>query len=99
MSRFREELRIIPRTAWFLALLVYVCSATLVFKYGILRDPGFRSWPLLGKIAFPYGIFLLVFALILLIGYVYADAKRRKMRYIMWNCLAILIPVAIGIIL
>jgi hypothetical protein len=99
MSRFREELRIIPRTAWFLALVVYFCSATLVFKYGILRDPGFRSWPLLGKIAFPYGIFLLVFALILLIGYVYADAKRRKMRYIMWTWLAILIPDAIGIIL
>ncbi len=40
-----------------------------------------------------------LFVLVLLIGYVYADAKRRGMRYVMWTLLAIFIPNAIGIIL
>jgi hypothetical protein len=35
----------------------------------------------------------------LLVGYVYADAKRRNMRYVMWTWLAILVPNGIGIIL
>ena len=99
MSRFREELRIIPRTVRVLAWGLYFVCATLVFKFAMLPDPEFRSWPLVGKVAFVYGLFLLLPALILLIGYVYADAKRRKMRYIMWTFLALLIPDAIGIIL
>jgi hypothetical protein len=36
---------------------------------------------------------------VLLNGYVYADAKRRGMRYVMWTWPAILIPNAIGVIL
>jgi len=39
------------------------------------------------------------FALILLVGYVFADARRREMRYVMWTWLAALIPDGIGIIL
>jgi predicted amidophosphoribosyltransferase len=35
----------------------------------------------------------------LLAGYVYGDAKRRAMRYVMWTLLAIFIPDGIGIIL
>jgi len=99
MSRFRDELRVIPRPVWFLAFGIYFVLATVVFKCAVMRDPDFRSWPLLGKVAFPYGIFLLLLALILLVGYVYADAKRRRMRYVMWTWLALLIPDGIGIIL
>jgi Double zinc ribbon len=36
---------------------------------------------------------------VLLIGFIYVDAKRRGMRYVMWTLLAIFIPDAIGIIL
>jgi RNA polymerase subunit RPABC4/transcription elongation factor Spt4 len=32
-------------------------------------------------------------------SYVYADAKRRGMRYVVWTLLAIFIPYAIGLIL
>ncbi len=99
MSRFRDDLRLIPRTAWFLAWATYFVLATLVFKFAMLSDPKFRAWPLWGKFAFVYGIFLLVLALVLLVGYVYGDAKRRKMRYVMWTFLALLIPDGIGIIL
>jgi predicted amidophosphoribosyltransferase len=37
--------------------------------------------------------------MVLLVGYVYSDAKRRGMRYVLWTWLAALIPNAIGIIL
>jgi hypothetical protein len=34
-----------------------------------------------------------------LVGYVYGDAKRRGMRYVMWTWLAALIPNGLGVIL
>jgi RNA polymerase subunit RPABC4/transcription elongation factor Spt4 len=50
-------------------------------------------------VLFSGGVFLVAAAWILLVGYVYADAKRRGMRYVMWTWLAALIPDGIGIIL
>ncbi len=55
----------------------------------------------------PWPVFLIVrilgplflAAYILGIGYVYGDAKRRGMRYVMWTMLAIFVPNGIGIIL
>jgi endonuclease III len=38
-------------------------------------------------------------AWVALIGYIYGDAKRRQMRYVMWTLLSIFIPNAIGMIL
>jgi hypothetical protein len=99
MSRFGKELRVIPRVVWYFAFVVYFTFATLIFKYVMFSDPEFRDWPLFGKIALPYCAMLLVAIFILLIGYVYGDAKRRAMRYVLWTWLAILIPDAIGIIL
>src|SRR5713101_8193561 len=99
MSRFREELRVIPRTAWVIAFVAYFVFTTLIFNFALPSDPKLSTWPLAGKIAFVYGMFLLVFALILLVGYVFADARRREMRYVMWTWLAALIPDGIGIIL
>jgi hypothetical protein len=52
-----------------------------------------------GKLAMSVLPGIPIFILVLLIGYVYADAKRRGMRYVMWTWLATLIPNAIGIIL
>jgi hypothetical protein len=52
-----------------------------------------------GKICIPLlaGAFLACY--VLLIGFVYADAKRRGMRYVMWTLLATFIGNFIGIIL
>jgi hypothetical protein len=99
MSRFSEELRVIPRTAWIISVVGYLTLATLILTIAIPRDPEMSKWPCAGKIAFCYGFFLLFAAAILLIGYVYGDAKRRGMRYVMWTWLALLIPDGIGIIL
>jgi hypothetical protein len=62
-------------------------------------DNHMRDWQLWQKLLFCGGLYLLVVAWILLVGYVYADAKRRGMRYVMWTWLAALIPDGIGIIL
>jgi Double zinc ribbon len=99
MSRFSDSLRIIPRTAVFVALSSYLILSNLAFFVLTRQDKEMRNWPEEGRFAFSYGIFLLLVAWILLIGYVYADAKRRGMRYVMWTWLSILIPDGIGIIL
>lgn len=99
MSRFTESVKIIPRSAWYIAGIVYIGFATLSLTVFIPGDREMRHWPLPGKLAFAFGVFLIVAAWVLLVGYVYADAKRRGMRYAMWTWLAALIPDGIGIIL
>jgi RNA polymerase subunit RPABC4/transcription elongation factor Spt4 len=100
MSRFSDEIRIIPKGARITAMLTYLAVA-LAFLGAVMfgHDKGIAKMPEIGKvlmIVFP-GIVLAIW--VLLIGYVCADAKRRGMRYVMWTLLAIFIPDAIGIIL
>jgi RNA polymerase subunit RPABC4/transcription elongation factor Spt4 len=99
MSRFTDALKIIPNTARYIAAFFYVLFVTLALTVFIPGDKELRYWPVAGKIAFAFVAFLFVVGWILLIGYVYADAKRRGMRYVMWTFLAALIPNAIGVIL
>jgi hypothetical protein len=99
MSRFGDGLRIIPRTARVIAAVIYLAMANLAFFVLIPTDPEMSRWPVAARLAFAYGIFLLIVAWILLVGYVHADAKRRGMRYVMWTWLAALVPNGIGIIL
>ena len=99
MSRFTDGLKIIPRTAWVIGAVCYLGVATLALTVFIPGDKEMKYWPLAGKLAIAYGMFLFAYAWVLLIGYVYADAKRRGMRYAMWMWLAALIPNGIGIII
>jgi RNA polymerase subunit RPABC4/transcription elongation factor Spt4 len=99
MSRFRDELSVIPRVAWLIAAGIYLGLAVVLLFVVIRSEAGAPPWPLAAKI--PLAVLgsapLAIYAL--LIGYVYADAKRRGMRHVMWTWLAALIPNAIGIIL
>lgn len=36
-----------------------------------------------------YGMFLVVVVWVALIGYIYGDAKRREMRYVLWMASAL----------
>jgi hypothetical protein len=98
MSGFRDELRVVPRPAWVVAAIVCLAFAAVMFPH-LRDDPQVRAWPEWGKMLLIGGSGLLLFAFALLVGYVYGDARRRGMRYVMWTLLAALIPNAIGIIL
>jgi hypothetical protein len=91
MNRLKQELQIIPPAAWIVALLIYGGIAFLLLQVS--------PWPTLLRVLFSFGLPLMVAVLVLLIGYVYGDARRRGMRYVLWTLLAIFIPNAIGIIL
>jgi RNA polymerase subunit RPABC4/transcription elongation factor Spt4 len=100
MNRFWQEMRIIPRTAWIIGLLIYLGMTLPLFFFAIPNDPKLGKWPMAGQAAFVFGICFIIVPLIALVGYVYADAKRRGMRYILWTLLSIiLIGNGIGFIL
>jgi hypothetical protein len=102
MSRFEREWAIVPTGARWTALLA--CLAVLCFTATFFFLPGLaeRDTPLLVRIpifvASLVGV-ALVGAYVLLVGYVYGDARRRGMHSVLWTLLAIFIPNAIGIIL
>jgi MFS family permease len=97
-SHFEEELRIIP-TGWAVASVVCFAAVAVLFQVFIPmwqhhHDlPPQPWWTLLGFVGA-----LFMAATVLLIGYVYADAKRRGMNALLWTLLVILIPKAIGFI-
>ncbi|HWE50942.1 MAG TPA: zinc ribbon domain-containing protein [Bryobacteraceae bacterium] len=94
MSRFREELRVIPGPVWGIVAVIWLVYAGVIgfvaIPEGRLGMPEILVTPL-----FPF--FFSIYAL--LVGYVNGDARRRGMRYVLWTLLAVFIPNAIGIIL
>jgi len=94
-SQFRDELAIIPSVAVWVAVLAFVlvqvCLLGLAPHY-IPNDLPPRPW--LPFIAMVGGLFLGV--IILLIGYVNADSKRRGMNSLLWTLLVIFVPKALG---
>ena len=98
MSRFTKELRVIPEAAWIFAWFAYSCLTVWLFFFVAPTDPEMGKWPRWGQALLIYGFLLLQVAWVALIGYIYGDAKRRQMRYVMWMLLAIFIPHAIRMI-
>jgi len=99
MSKFPEEMKVIPWGAWVIAVCIGLGFAALLQVVAIPRDPKFAGWPEAFELCFSVGMGIFLFIYTLLIGYVNGDARRRGMRYVMWTLLAIFIPNAIGIIL
>src|SRR5215471_9083342 len=89
MNRFSDKLRVIPRIAWVIALLVSACFSTLLMYVVIPHGRNVKYWPQAGQLAYAILPGLVLFAWVLLIGYINADARRRGMRYVMWTLLAI----------
>lgn len=98
MSRIQEELKVIPAVAWVIGIVCYLGLVTLTSVVLIPHDEELSHWPGVGMAAFVVGVPLILLIYVLLIGYVYGDARRREMRYVLWTLLAIFIPNAIGII-
>jgi hypothetical protein len=103
MTRFEEEWALVPTgarwTAVFLALVLTALMAGL-FILPLLVEHEYKG------LLFVFPLFLMTLmgpammgVYVLLIGYVYADARRRAMNQVLWTLLAIFIPSAVGIIL
>lgn len=101
MKYFLDELRIIPRIVWPIAILL--AGATLWWTYSwtrtIPRNPHPTIWSTALQIGFFAGPALFTFAYTLLVGYVNADSRRRGMRHVMWTLLTIVITSGVGMIL
>jgi hypothetical protein len=103
MTRFDEEWALVPAGARWVAALVFLAMGGLMASLFLL--------PLLVQheyqgllVVFPVFLLSLIGAVmlaiyVLLIGYVYGDARRRGMNQVMWTLLAIFIPSAVGVIL
>ncbi len=103
MSRFEEEWALVPAAARWIAVLVSLAYAALMAAIFLLpalaaQEPRvlFGTVPVL--LLTLIGV-VPIAAWVLLVGYVYGDARRRGMSHVLWTLLAIFIPSAIGIIL
>jgi peptidoglycan/LPS O-acetylase OafA/YrhL len=101
VSRFNEEMQIIPRATWLIAIAVCVVLPVLACLYWatFVLPAGASKFPPAPVLVTGALISVSLFLFILLIGYIAGDARRRGMRVVLWVLLAIFIPNAIGIIL
>jgi hypothetical protein len=103
MSRFEQEWAVVPTAARWLAVLAALADTALMGLIFLL--PASAHGDSRALLALVPMFFLSLFgavaigAWVLLIGYVYADARRRGMNAVLWTLLAVFIPSAIGIIL
>lgn len=101
MNRLREQMEIIPRAAWAVAVIFSVCviTAMLLYSSWLFHDDEGSVYLPPGMIVIGTLIVVSMFIYTLVIGYIAGDARRRGMRVVLWVLLAIFIPNAIGIIL
>jgi hypothetical protein len=101
VSRFKDELKVIPDTARVIAMLAFIAATTGVACFVWMgHDPGVARTPVAVRFLIMVVAGVIPTIYVLLIGYVFADAKRRGMHYVMWTLLVIFLPEsAIGFIL
>jgi hypothetical protein len=103
MTRFDQEWALVPTGARWVAALVGLAMTGLMASLFLLPLIVEREYKGL-LFVFPVFLMTLIGAAalaiyVLLIGYVYGDARRRGMNQVLWTLLAIFIPSAIGVIL
>jgi hypothetical protein len=98
---FWGNLKLIRPAAWVVAIIALVGMPLLLFFVAYPgADPNeMARTPELLRVVGPFFGGAVLMTYVLLIGFVYVDAKRRGMRYVMWTLLAIFIMNGIGIIL
>jgi hypothetical protein len=103
MSRFGQEWAIVPQAARWIGVLVglvVLASISWIWFVPIVVNHDFGGTVVLAPLvvlgAFAGGM---AAAFVCLVGYVFADAKRRGMNHVLWTLIAIFVPNAIGIIL
>ena len=103
MSRFDREFALVPEGARWTAALVCLAVTALMGALFLLPGLAERNGTALLVMSplFLLSLIGVAFlgAYVLLVGYVFGDARRRGMNRVLWTLLAIFIPNAIGIIL
>lgn len=104
-SRFREELKIVPRWLMVLVIVLYLAAQAIGLLVNLsgaanngelwptdLKDhPVFASLALAGIIT---AVAMVLAAYLLLLGYVYRDAQRRGMHAGLWTLLVVILSAA-----
>ena len=98
MNSFWARIRMIPKPAWLVAGLLTVLIVLPLLLGPMRYDDEIRNWPLIGRVGLIAVVPIVVIAYSMLVGFIYADAKRRRMRHVMWAWLA-LVPYFVGVIL
>jgi Phospholipase_D-nuclease N-terminal/zinc-ribbon domain len=100
MKLLRRFLNIVPKTVQLWASILVVCALLvgLVVAYET-ADQGavLRTMSAYGSAALVFGIVSAIWLLCL--GFVYADARRRDMRSVLWVLVAALFPHLLGFLL
>ncbi len=98
--RFWDEFRIIPRWLIVLVILLFIAAQVIALLVNLMVDkdqifpPELQGEPVLASLALAgiiTGISLVLGTLILLVGYVNRDAKRRGMNSALWTLLVIVL--------
>ena len=103
MSRLDREWAIVPTGARWTAALVGLAFVALMGAVFLL--PAFAAHDSKALLVLsPIFLLTLVGAVpiviyVLLLGYVWGDARRRGMNHVLWTLLALFIPYAVGVIL
>jgi RNA polymerase subunit RPABC4/transcription elongation factor Spt4 len=97
-SQFKREIAIIPTIAKVLAVIAFVLIqiGLLVLVPHYVHTKDVPPMPALVAISLAGGAIMAV--IILMIGYVNADSKRRGMNALLWTLLVIFVPKALGFI-
>jgi hypothetical protein len=94
--QFGNEFRIIPR--WLIRQSVVLFAAGQIVAQIVHLDPRHSGAPRIAVMGLAAVASLVVIALLLLFGYINADAKRRGMNSTLWTLLAIFVPYLIGVV-
>ncbi|HTD21930.1 MAG TPA: zinc ribbon domain-containing protein [Terriglobales bacterium] len=100
MSRLHDELQVVPNAGKILAGIAYfvVAAAIALINWQKVMDihSAIPVWAYILLVCLPP---LIPAAYMLLLAYVFGDARRRDMNYVAWTFLAFLVPNALGIVI
>jgi len=108
-TRFRDELRIIPKWLVWTCLILYILAIVIGIgvnlgnrQFGEPMFPGDNSLPAivscLALAVVITGVSIGVSLVLFMLGYVYRDAKRRDMNPALWTLLVFLLTPSTGVI-
>jgi hypothetical protein len=94
----QQETVLIPAWAYVLAVAFFFVTPFVFFKFSGVWSEEFGG-PLLFRVLVTFLPGTIFAFLVLMVGYVNRDARRRGMNRVLWTLLVIFIPNAIGFIL